>query len=177
MRGLCFINGALIGAEIEGDEHLGERGIELRAGAAFDFLQHGVQRQGGAVGAGGAHGVEGIGDADDAAHERDFFAGELVGIAAAVPAFVVIEHAGDDVLQLADVAEDLGADGGMFFDGVEFCFGEAAGFGEHGFGHADLADVVQQAGEVDAFALFIGEADFLREGAESSATRCEWPRV
>ncbi len=160
-----ILHGDLIGAEIKRDEDFGESGIELGSCAALYFFKHGFEREGGAVGAGGAHGVEGIGDADDAAHERDVFGGEIVGIAAAIETFVVVEDAGDDVLELLDVAQDLSANGGMFFDGVEFGIGEAAGLGEDGFGDADFADIVQEAGEVDAFALFFGKADLAGEFA------------
>ena len=63
-----------------------------------------------AVGAVARHGVERVGDRQDPGLERDVLAGEMVGIAGPVQAFVVVPHAGKDVVQLLQVLEDRHAD-------------------------------------------------------------------
>jgi hypothetical protein len=77
-------------------------------------------------------------------------------IAVAVPAFVVVEDAGEDLLHGRDIVEDFESDFGVALDLGEFVVGEAAHFAEGRFGDADLADVVQEAGDavlLDGFAI------------------------
>ena len=92
-----------------------------------------------------------------------FSPGQAGGIALAVVTLVVMQHAGDDVLDLLDVAQDARADLRVLFHLLEFFGRELAGLLQHGFGHADLADVVQQAGHVDALDLVIGQLDLGRQ--------------
>ena len=70
--------------------------------------------------------------------------------------------------------QDSGADLRVLFHLLEFFRRELAGLLQHGFGHADLADVVQQAGHVDAIDLRARSAR-LRCASDrlSSATRSE----
>ncbi len=71
-------------------------------------------------------------------------------IAPSVEALVVMKDARNDVLELSHVGEDTRADLGVLLDLLELLGCEPAGFLEDGFGYADLADVVEQAGHVDA---------------------------
>ena len=116
-----------------------------------DFLrmmrQSIFQLHGGLVGAVGGHGVERVGDGDDARHQRDLIALQSVGIAVAVHVFVVQFDARQHVLQLRDRAHDVGALGGVLLHQFEFLGGERAGLLQHAIVHADLADVVQQGGD------------------------------
>ena len=91
-------------------------------------------------------------------------AGQARRVALAVVALVVVQHAGDDLLDLLDVLEDPGADLRVLLHLLELFGRQLAGLLQHGFGHADLADVVQQAGHVDLLDVVVGEADLLRRG-------------
>ncbi len=61
----------------------------MRAGERDDLAVRLFDRPGALVGALGAERVEYVGDGDDTGFDRDIGAGELVGIAGAVPALVV----------------------------------------------------------------------------------------
>src|SRR5262249_27700358 len=79
-------------------EGVDDLGVELGAGAALELLDRLVGRDAPPVDALGGHGVESIRDEDDPGAERDALAGEAVGVAAAVPALVMVEHpVGDGV--------------------------------------------------------------------------------
>ena len=149
----------------DAQERVGQSGIELRARAAANFHQRDFQRQRLAIRAAGSHRVKAIGQTDQPAHERDIFAGEIRGITLAVITLVVMQHAGDDVLDLPNVLKNACADLGMLFDLLEFFGRQLAGLLKHGFGHADLADIVQQARNVNALDKMIAELGFLRENA------------
>src|SRR5687767_1189994 len=77
-------------------ERLGQPRVELRAAAPADFRQRDFERQRLAIRAVGGHRVEAVGQAQDAPHRRDVFAGESGRIALAVVALMVVEHARDD---------------------------------------------------------------------------------
>ncbi len=128
----------------EGVEGGDAAGAELGSGLVVEFVEGVVGGSGGAVDAGGEHGVEGVGDVDDAGAEGDVFAGELVGVAVSVPAFVVVADGGDGVLEEAEAADDAGAFFGVGLDGVAFVGGEGAGFEEDGVGDGEFADVVEE---------------------------------
>ncbi len=59
------------------------------------------------------------------------------------------------------MAEDLDAVEAVLLDLLEFGVGEAAGLVEDRFGHADLADVVEQCGELDRVDLFFAETELM----------------
>ena len=59
----------------------------------------------------------------------------------------------------------------MRLDVFEFRLGERARLAEHVVVDADLADVVQQAGEIDRVQLVVGAADAAARQTESRATR------
>ena len=93
----------------EGVEGCDAAGAELGAGFVVEFGEGVAGGSGGAVDAGGEHGVEGVGDVDDAGAEGDVFACESVGVAVAVPAFVVVADGGDGVSEEAEAADDAGS--------------------------------------------------------------------
>ena len=90
-------------------ELAGDVGIELRVGAALDLGDRDLVRERAAVGAVAGHRVVGVGDRDDARHERDVVALRAERIAAAVPALVVQVHARDERVQELDRVEDVAA--------------------------------------------------------------------
>ena len=116
-------------------ERVDHLGIEVTAAAFEDdgsgfFVRHGFF-----VGTTRAQGVVHVGDGDDAGGEGDAVAAPAVGVAAAVPFFVVA--AGDFAGQLEEVVfaqlaadgfEAGVADGGVLFDLGPFLRGERAAF-------------------------------------------------
>ena len=101
-----------------------------------------VGRQGRPVDAVAGHRVEGVGDGDDPTAQRDRAAGEAVGIAAAVPALVVVaDDLGDVGHRLVDL-EDRRSDLAVAPHLRHLLVGETARFEQDGVGDADLADVV-----------------------------------
>src|SRR5215213_10057452 len=71
-----------------------DAGVELRAGAAVHFGERLGARDLCAVDAVGRHRVVGVGNEEDARGQLDLLAGEVVRVARAVPALVVVQHPG-----------------------------------------------------------------------------------
>lgn len=84
---------------------------------------------------------------------------EPVRVAAAVHAFVVVEDRGPCLAEEADAADHLVAVLGVEFDDAAFLGGEGAVLAEHPGGHAEFADVVQDAGEADDVEAVLGHAE------------------
>ena len=116
------------------------------------------------VGAVRDHGVEGVGNGDDAGHHRDRPALQLVGVARSVPAFVVVaDGRGQDGCRSKGAGE-RGAQDRVFLDLGKLFRRVAPLFVQQFFRQADLPDVVQQAGvEGDLLVLRV-EADQPRQG-------------
>ena len=102
-----------------------------------------------AVGPGGGHRVVGLGDSEDPRLERDRLAADAAGIAVAVGLLVAVEDPLADVGQLAG-AEDPAGHLGVAADLVPLGRRERPGLVEDRVGDADLADVVQHAGQPQA---------------------------
>lgn len=75
-----------------GREGLHDVGVELRPGAPPELGECVGGTHGAAVRAIGCHRVVGVADGDDPRAEWDVLAGELIGVAAAVPALVARAH-------------------------------------------------------------------------------------
>ena len=93
----------------DGQQRLDHRGIELRAGAVAQLLARMLLVERAAIGAVGGHRVPRVGDGDDAARDRDLLTGELVRIAAAVPALMMAAHRGGDARSTGHAGQRLGA--------------------------------------------------------------------
>ena len=140
-----------------------------------------------AVGAGARHGVERVGDGEDAGRQRDRLAGEARGVAGAVEALVVVAHAGQEVVELLEVGEDVDADLDVRLDQPVLLRRERAGLLQDGVVDADLADVVEQAHQVEVAPLVRRDAQLLGRAGRRSAPRARsgprctgpwrrWPR-
>ena len=94
-------------------------------------------------------GVVDVGEVDDAALERGLVFAEAVGVAGAVPVFVVAagDFAGGG--EVRAVGEDaLAGDGVLLHDGA-FFVGKRAGLFEDVVGNVELSDVVKDGGAGD----------------------------
>ena len=108
-----------------------------------------------AVGPRGAHRVVAVGHGEDPGEERDRLALEPLGVALAVELLVVVEHAGQEVGDRLQAGEDAVADLDVLVDVLELLGGERPALAQDGVADADLADVVEQAGEVDVAQLVL----------------------
>ena len=124
-----------------------DNGIERLAFEVLHHLQRLFERQAFAIRAIGRQRVEEVGDTEHAAEQRDLFALQSFRIAFAVPALVVILHAGQQAHHFLalDVRQDARAVQRVQPHFLEFRIGQLTGFVENRVGDADLADVVQQA--------------------------------
>src|SRR2546429_332254 len=122
-------------------------GIEHRAGK----ISRPLRRLFGAhlflVGAGRAEGVEHFGGADDAGADRDLLPAQAVRVARTIPPLMVVAHCRDDVAKVCERREDLRPDDDVLFDVLELFWGERTLLVQDRFARADLADVVQPAGD------------------------------
>jgi len=145
----------------EGGEGVYQLLVELAARAFLQLLNRVVDGHAFAVGAGAGHGVEGIGHADDAGRQGDGFSRQLVGVAAAVDAFVVVADAVVGQFGQGVFADQIGTDGGVGFDYCIFVLGKDLPFVENGVGHPHLAQVVQKTAEGDLHYLVVGKPQLL----------------
>ncbi len=146
---------------VEGPGERGDHtGVELGARAPLQFGDGHLDRPGPAVGAGGGHRVEGVGDGDDPGALGDLGADQAVRVAAAVEAFVVVQDRGAGLAEEGDPADHLMAVLGMQFDDPAFLGGQRAVLAQQPGGDAELADVVQDAGEAQGLDAFVVHAEF-----------------
>src|SRR5215467_1137066 len=139
----------------QGGDHYG---IKFRAAEGLDALQREVQVHRVLIGAVGGDGVDGIGDADDAGHQRNLRGRKAVRVAAAVHMFVVKLDTGKHFLQLRNRAHDVGALNRVLFHQLELFVGERTGLFQYAVVHADLAHVVKQRGNAQLVQIVLGEA-------------------
>ena len=97
-----------------------------------------------AVGPRGDHRVVGVAGEDDARGDRDRGAGEAVGVAAAVPALVLVAHDRREVPELRGAPQDPLADHGVLGHHAPLGVGQRPGLVEDLVRDRELADVVQQ---------------------------------
>ena len=88
---------------------------------------------------------------------------QALGVALAVVPLVVIQDAGEQVLDRVEVGQDAVADDDVLLDVLELLVGQRPALGEDVVADADLADVVQQAGEVDVAQLVLLQAELAPE--------------
>ena len=132
-------------------------------------------RHRGAVRPRGVHRVEAIGDRQDARQQRDRIALEPFRVPAAVVAFMVVEHTGQQVGDRVEAGQDAVADDRVLLDVFELVIRERPALGEDVIADADLADVVQQAGQVDVVLLGLAQAELAPSSTATRATRSLWP--
>ncbi|MDK2880357.1 MAG: hypothetical protein PWQ99_132 [Clostridia bacterium] len=77
-----------------GNKKLGQVWVELSTRFFFNYLYGFLVRPGPAVGAVGDHGVKTVGKGNNAGAQRDFLAGQAVGVALPVVALVVVPDQG-----------------------------------------------------------------------------------
>jgi hypothetical protein len=130
----------------DGEEDFDHFGIELGAGTAADFIARMAHRKSFAVGAVADHGVEGVGDGEDARSEWNFFAAEAAGITGAVKEFLVGENDFGGIAEKGNARQDVVADFAVSAHDLFFVVVERAGFAEDGIGNGHFADVVKECG-------------------------------
>src|ERR1035441_5243786 len=131
------------------DEGVHEQRVELGARALAELVDRLVDPARLPVGPGGCHRVERIGHRDDPRELGNLVAGEAHRVAAAVHALMVVHDARERLIQESDLPDDLQAAHGMQLDGRVLLLRQRACLLQHLGRHAELADVVQHAGELD----------------------------
>lgn len=130
----------------DGGEDFDDFGIELRAGAATNLFTSVAHRQSFAVGAVADHGVERIGDGEDAGAERNLIALEAARVAGAIEELLVGEHDLGSIPKERDANEHVVADLAMFAHDLLFVVGERSRFAENAIGDSHFADVMEESG-------------------------------
>ena len=133
--------------------------VELRAGVVADLGQRVLAAHRLAVGAVGGHRVVRVAAEDDPRGERDLLAGEAVRVAPAVPALVAgADDLADARHQAADAVEQQLALDRVRLDQLELLVGELGRLVQDLLGDRDLADVVEQRGELELLAVGLRDA-------------------
>ena len=154
-RGETLDVGAELGPGVErhAEEDGDDGGIELGSGAVCDLAAGRGEVCSFAIGAVGGHGVESVGDGEDAGAERDLTAAKAAWVAGAVEALLVGVDDFGSFAEEGDFADHLvTAHAVLAHDGF-FFGGEAAGFKEDAVGCGDLSDVVEEGAAGDYFEL------------------------
>ncbi len=125
------------------------RGVELRPGAPLELGDGPVDRQRPSVGAVGHEGVERIAREHDARGERDLVAREAVGIAAPVPALVLVPHRFRDVAEARQREQDPLADDRVLAHQGPLGGVERPWLVQDRVRDADLPDIVEQRAGLD----------------------------
>ena len=94
------------------DEEAHAHRVELGRGAVLELLAGLVERERRAVGPVGGHRAERVRDREHTGLHGDRILGQAVGIPAAVPALVVVQHRRLDPAQRGDLPHELRADPG-----------------------------------------------------------------
>ena len=92
------------------DQRVDHAGVELRASPTLEFVDGGGDRTSAAIGPGGGHRVERVGDRDDAGELRNLLGRQTVWIAKPVNALVVVANWRDEIAELAGALPDEGVD-------------------------------------------------------------------
>jgi len=136
-------------------ERLDAPRVELRARAAVQLLQRGGGAARTLVGPVGGHGVERVGDQEDAGGERDRVTAEPVRVAAAVEALVGVPDPGGDRCQAVDPRHDLRAGLRVLPQDRELGVGKRARLAQDRLRHPHLADVVEHCGHAQQADLVV----------------------
>ena len=139
---------------------LREEGVELASCIGFDLLLDLLQGESQAVRSVGNHGIKGIGQGDDPGKQGDGIPCQPIGIPVPVPPFMVMTNRRSN-----GVGESQGFDEVNAFHRVKpniqaFLFAEF-GFLQEPVAQPNLADVVEQGGNLQVFLLSGGKAEFL----------------
>ena len=121
-----------------------DRGIELGSGASLELTQGLGAREPGPVGAIGNERVVGIAGENDPGGKRYFFAGEAVGIAAPVPALVLVTDGESDVRESGQLPQDPLADRGVLAHEIPLLVVQGARLVQDRIRDSDLPDVVEK---------------------------------
>src|SRR5262249_31950089 len=106
-----------------------------------------------------SYGVKRVDHSQNAGGHRNLFAGLAVGIAAAIPALVMMTDYRDNRVREVDPLHDLGSDHGVDLHLLEFGGAELPRFVEDVVGHRDLSDVVQQCACLERFDLGLSKSE------------------
>jgi predicted esterase len=134
-----------------------DRRIVEDAPISIDFLEGGLDSQGGAVRPMGGHRLDDVGHRQNPGFEENVVPFQLLRIPGSVHPFVVLEnHFGDGPGEF-DFVEDVIADLGMGLDQRVFDLRENRRFAQDFGGDGHLPDVMNQAGHADSFHAFRGK--------------------
>ena len=157
------------------EEYLDDLGIELATRPEFDFLAGGLKRLCRAIGAVHGHGVEGVGDREDARAQRDLVALQSTGIAGPVVALLVGVNNLSRLRQKGNSGDDLIAHVAVLLHLGHFLVRELAGLVQDIVGNGHLADVVQEGAAGDDADLLLRTGPFCFAMAMVNAvTRLVW---
>ena len=129
------------------EERVRHRRVELRAGAALHLLDRRGDRKRTSIRSHRGHGVERIGDCEQARLFGNVLAGATGGIPAAVPALVVVQHVGQRFLSGPDGPDQPRARSGMLPDLRDLVGLERTALVEDRLRDHHLAEVVQRTAE------------------------------
>ncbi len=128
------------------EECLDYFGIELRAGTPLYFLAPMRHRKGTAIRAVAQHGIESIGDGDDACSERNLFTAQATWIARTIEELVVGEDDFRGVAEKGNARQHVVADFAVRVHNGLFIIVERAGLAQDGIRDGHFADVVEKGG-------------------------------
>ncbi|MNT07270.1 hypothetical protein D3C72_1419670 [compost metagenome] len=134
----------------QGDQPFAALAVELAAEVFGDDVQRRGDGHGTAIGAGAGHGIEGVRHAHYPGFQGNGLAAQALRVAAAVRGFVVHQHRWQYQGRQRVTGEQALADFRVGAHDLQLMLVERARFVQHGVGHADLAQVMEEAAEGNA---------------------------
>ncbi len=131
--------------------------VELYAGEFEQFGDGAFARQRAAINLVAGHRIEGIDDGKNASAKRQLFAAEIVAFATAVEPSASVMNDIEHWRRGRTVAQNFDANAAVILDHQIFVASEFARFEQDAIGNANLANVVQQRGQLDFIAQLIGQ--------------------
>jgi len=148
----------------DGEKDLDDFGIELRVGAAANFLAGVGHGESFAIRTVADHGVERIGDREDSRAEGDLLAFEAAWVASAVVKFLVSENDFCGITEKRDADEHVVADFAVLAHGLLFVVSERARFAQNAVGDCHFADVVEESSARENGQIVIGNGHGFGDG-------------
>src|SRR5580704_13834422 len=152
----------------DGKEDFDYLRVELGAGAAADFFAGVGEWKGFAVRAVADHGVERVGDGENASAQGDLLAFEAAWIAGAIEELLVGEDDFRGIAKKRDANQHVVADFAVLAHDLLFVVGERAGLAENAVGNSHFADVVKESGAGQDGKIGIGNGHGLGDGDAES---------
>lgn len=134
--------------------------VPLSAGPLLQDLLGTFWRHARSIGAGTGHRIVAVRHGNDPREHRDRLSLQPVRIALAVEPFVVVKNRRQQMVDLPQAGQNFVTHGHVLLDELHLVGCEWSVLAKHRVGNPDLADVVQQSGQVNVVQFVVRKSQF-----------------